>query len=153
MNIYEQFRFRNQYRKKLHGFDIENNNYVCIVGSDFEKGLLKDINPIENNFYSRARFKVIGMLKEKALLWQQTRFRVLIPIQLARSLFTANINYTMSVMVTKKELLDQAIDNATITMRNTQIKSCKDNNFGVVRSDDLINRILGITQYLGLASC
>jgi putative ABC transport system permease protein len=142
--------------RNFTGFDVENNNYVCIVGSDFEKGLLKDINPIGKTISIRgARFKVIGMLKEKGSTFGNKQdLRVLIPIQLARSLFTApNINYTMSVMVTKKELLDQAIDNATITMRNVRkLSPIKDNNFGVVRSDDLINRILGITQYLGLAS-
>ncbi len=142
--------------RNFTGFDIENNNYVCIVGSDFEKGLLKDINPIDKTISIRgARFKVIGLLKEKGSTFGNKQdLRVLIPIQLARSLFTApNINYTMSVMVTKKELLDQAIDNATITMRNVRkLSPVKDNNFGVVRSDDLINRILGITQYLGLAS-
>ncbi|MFT7165126.1 MAG: putative ABC transport system permease protein, partial [Flavobacterium sp.] len=137
-------------------FDIENNNYVCIVGSDFEKGLLKDINPIDKTISIRgARFKVIGILKEKGSTFGNKQdLRVLIPIQVARSLFTApNINYTMSVMVSKKELLDQAIDHATITMRNVRkLAPIKDNNFGVVRSDDLINRILGITKYLGLAS-
>ncbi len=142
--------------RNFTGFDIDNNNYVCVVGSDFEKGLLKDINPIGKTISIRgARFKVIGVLKEKGSTFGNKQdLRVLIPIQLARSLFTApNINYTMSVMVTKKELLDQAIDNATITMRNVRkLSPVKDNNFGVVRSDDLINRILGITKYLGLAS-
>ncbi|EIA08927.1 ABC transporter permease [Flavobacterium frigoris] len=142
--------------RNFTGFDIDNNNYVCIVGSDFEKGLLKDVNPIDKTISIRgARFKVIGVLKEKGSTFGNKQdLRVLIPIQLARSLFTApNINYTMSVMVTKKELLDQAIDHATITMRNVRkLKPVKDNNFGVVRSDDLINRILGITKYLGLAS-
>jgi len=142
--------------RNFTGFDIDNNNYVCVVGSDFEKGLLKDINPIGKTISIRgARFKVIGILKEKGSTFGNKQdLRVLIPIQLARSLFTApNINYTMSVMVTKKELLDQAIDNATITMRNVRkLSPVKDNNFGVVRSDDLINRILGITKYLGLAS-
>jgi putative ABC transport system permease protein len=59
----------------------------------------------------------------------------------------------MSIMVSKKELLDEAIDHAVITMRNVRkLSPVRDNNFGVVRSDDLINRILGITKYLGLAS-
>lgn len=142
--------------RNFTGFDIDNNNYVCVVGSDFEKGLLKDINPLDKTISIRgARFKVIGVLKEKGSTFGNKQdLRVLIPIQLARSLFTApNINYTMSVMVSKKELLDQAIDNATITMRNVRkLSPVKDNNFGVVRSDDLINRILGITKYLGLAS-
>jgi putative ABC transport system permease protein len=34
--------------------------------------------------------------------------------------------------------------------RVRKLSPVKDNNFGVVR-DDLINRILGITKYLGLA--
>ena len=142
--------------RNFNGFDISNNTYSCIVGSDFEKGLLKDINPIDKIISIRgARFKVIGMLKEKGSTFGNSQdLRVLIPIQVARSLFTApNINYTMSIMVSKKELLDQAIDNATSTMRRVRkLSPLKDNNFGVVRSDDLINRILGITKYLGLAS-
>ncbi|WP_269685310.1 ABC transporter permease [Flavobacterium lacustre] len=142
--------------RNFTNFDIDNNTYVCIVGSDFEKGLLKDINPIDKTISIRgAKFKVIGVLKEKGSTFGNSQdLRVLIPIQVARSLFTApNINYTMSVMVSKKELLDQAIDNATSTMRRVRkLSPIRDNNFGVVRSDDLINRILGITKYLGWAS-
>ena len=142
--------------RNFNGFDIDNNTYMCVVGSDFEKGLLKDVNPINKIISIRgAKFKVIGVLKEKGSTFGNSQdLRVLIPIQVARSLFTApNINYSLSIMVHKKELLDQAIDNATSTMRRVRkLSPVKDNNFGVVRSDDLINRILSITQYLGLAS-
>ncbi|WP_296685747.1 ABC transporter permease [Flavobacterium sp.] len=142
--------------RNFNGFDIDNNTYMCVVGSDFEKGLLKDVNPINKIISIRgAKFKVIGVLKEKGSTFGNSQdLRVLIPIQVARSLFTApNINYTVSVMVAKKEVLDQAIDNATSTMRRVRkLSPVKDNNFAVVRSDDLINRILGITKYLGLAS-
>jgi putative ABC transport system permease protein len=142
--------------RSFNQFDIDNNTYSCIVGSDFEKGLLKDVNPIDKVISIRgARFKVIGVLKEKGSTFGHSQdLRVLIPIQVARSLFTApNINYTMSVMVSKKELLDPAIDNATSTMRRVRkLNPVRDNNFGIGRSDDLINRILGITQYLGWAS-
>jgi putative ABC transport system permease protein len=52
-----------------------------------------------------------------------------------------------------KGIPKQALGNATSTMRRVRkLSPVKDNNFGVVRSDDLINRILGITKYLGLAS-
>jgi len=142
--------------RSFNQFDIDNNTYSCIVGSDFEKGLLKDINPIDKIISIRgARFKVIGVLKEKGSTFGNSQdLRVLIPIQVARSLFTApNINYTMSVMVSKKELLDEAVDNATSTMRRVRkLSPVRDNNFGIGRSDDLINRILGITKYLGWAS-
>jgi putative ABC transport system permease protein len=64
--------------------------------------LLKDVNPIDKIISIRG-FKVIGVLKEKGSTFGNSQdLRVLIPIQLARSLFTApNINYTVSVMVAK----------------------------------------------------
>jgi putative ABC transport system permease protein len=142
--------------RNFTSFDINNNTYTCIVGSDFEKGLLKDVNPIGKTISIRgAKFKIIGVLKEKGSTFGNSQdLRVMIPIQVARSLFTApNLNYSLSIMVAKKELLDQAIDNANSIMRRVRkLSPVKDNNFAIVRSDDLINRILGITKYLGLAS-
>jgi putative ABC transport system permease protein len=142
--------------RNFTNFDVSNNTYTCIVGSDFEKGLLKNVNPIGKTISIRgAKFKVIGVLKEKGSTFGNSQdLRVMIPIQVARSLFTKpNINYTMSVMVAKKELLDQANANAIGTMRRIRkLSPVKDNNFAVVRSDDLINKILGITKYLGLAA-
>jgi putative ABC transport system permease protein len=142
--------------RNFNNFDISNNNYVCVVGSDFEKGLLKDVNPINKTISIRgARFKVIGVLKEKGSTFGNSQdLRVLIPIQVARSLFTApNINYSLSVMVNNKEFLDQATDNAISTMRSIRkLSPIKDNNFGLNRSDDLINKFLSVTKYLGLAA-
>jgi putative ABC transport system permease protein len=137
-------------------FDITNNAPVCIVGSDFEKDLLKDVNPIDKVISIRgAKFRVIGVLKEKGSTFGNSQdLRVMIPIQVARSLFTQpSINYDISVMTDRKELLDKAVDNATITMRNVRkLNPVEDNDFGVSRSDDLINRILSITDYLGAAA-
>lgn len=137
-------------------FDIMNNAPVCIVGSDFEKDLLKDVNPIDKVISIRgAKFRVIGVLKEKGSTFGNSQdLRVLIPIQVARSLFTQpNINYNISVMVDHKEFLEQAVDNATITMRQVRkLSPVEKNDFGVSRSDDLINRILSITDYLSAAA-
>lgn len=142
--------------RNFTGFDITNNSYSCIVGSDFEKGLFKDISPIDKTISIRgAKFKIIGVLKEKGSTFGNSQdLRVLIPIQVARSLFTApDINYTISVMVEKKEMLDQATDEAYNMMRRVRkLSPIKDNNFGISRSDDLINRILSITQYLGVSA-
>ena len=146
----------NNLGRNFTNFDISNNAYVCVVGSDFEKGILKDVNPIGKTISIRgAKFKVIGVLKEKGSTFGNSQdLRVLIPIQVARSLFTApRINYTISVMTAKKELLNEAIDYANNTMRRVRkLNPVQDNNFAIVRSDDLINRILGITKYLGFAS-
>ena len=145
-----------QYGRGFNGFDVSNNNYVCVVGSDFMKGLFKDTNPIDKIISIRgAKFRVIGVLKSKGSTFGNSQdLRVLVPFQIARSLFTApNINYTVSVMVQKKELLTQAIDNATITMRKVRkLNPVEASNFGIVRSDDLINKILSITDYLDIAA-
>lgn len=142
--------------RNFTGFDISNNTYSCIIGSDFEKELFKDTNPIDKIISIRgAKFKVIGVLKEKGSTFGNSQdLRVLIPIQIARSLFNQpNIDYSISVMADKKEILDQAIDHATGTMRRIRkLSPVKESNFGISRSDDLINKILSITQYLGISA-
>lgn len=142
--------------RNFTGFDIDNNAYVCVVGSDFQKGLLKDVNPIDKVISVRgAKFKVIGVLKEKGSTFGNSQdLRVLIPIQVARSLFTApNINYTMSVMLTKEALLNEAVDNANNIMRRVRkLNPVQENNFGVSRSDDLINRISEMTDVLSTSA-
>ncbi|WP_333599933.1 ABC transporter permease [Flavobacterium sp.] len=139
--------------RNFNNFDIQNNTYSCIVGSDFAtKGLLKDVNPIGKIISVRgAKFKVIGVLKEKGSSFGNRQdLRMLIPIQVARSMFSApNINYTISTMIDKNELLDEAVDHAIITMRKVRkLNPVEDNNFGISRSDDLINKIAEITGVL-----
>lgn len=142
--------------RNFTGFDIDNNAYVCVVGSDFEKGLLKDVNPINKIISIRgAKFKVIGVLKEKGSTFGNSQdLRVLIPIQVARSLFTApNINYAMSIMVVKENLLNEAVDNAGNIMRRIRkLNPVQESNFGVSRSDDLINRISEMTGVLSASA-
>jgi putative ABC transport system permease protein len=56
-------------------------------------------------------------------------------------------------MVSKKDLLDEAIDNANSTMRRVRkLNPVQYNNFSIARSDDLINRFLSVTNYLGIAA-
>ena len=143
--------------RNFNGFDISNNTYSCIVGSDFaSKGLLKDVNPIDKTISIRgAKFKVIGVLKEKGSTFGNNQdLRVLIPIQVARSLFSApNINYTISTMVDKKELFEAAVDNATVTMRKIRkLNPVEESNFGISRSDDLVNRIAEMTGVLSASA-
>lgn len=142
--------------RELNFFDIQNNNHVCVLGSDFKDGLFKNINPIGKTISVRgAKFKVVGILESKGSTFGNNQdLRVLIPIQAARSLFsTPNINYSISVKVGSKELLEGAQDEAIITFRNIRgLNPVEENNFGIERSDDLINQIFSITGYLNLAA-
>lgn len=145
-----------QLGRNFTGFDIQNNNYVCLVGSDFLKGLLKDVNPIDKVISIRgAKFKVIGVLKEKGSTFGNAQdLRVFIPTQIARSIFTSpNINYDLKVMINKKELLDAAVDDAIITMRRVRkLNPVEENNFGVTRSDELLQMVMSQTAALGISA-
>jgi putative ABC transport system permease protein len=142
--------------RNFNVFDIQNNNNVCIVGSDFLKSLFINDNPIGKRISIRGvKFKVIGVLESKGSTFGNNQdLRVLIPIQVARGIFTApNINYTISIMVKNTEMLNAAQDEAVVTFRNIRgLNPIEKNDFGMERSDDLINRITSITGYLEIAA-
>jgi putative ABC transport system permease protein len=137
-------------------FDIQNNNKVCIIGSDFLKSLFVNDNPIGKTISIRGvKFKVVGVLESKGSSFGNNQdLKVLIPIQVARGIFTEpNINYTISIMVKETELLNAAQDEAIVTFRNIRgLSPIEKNDFGIERSDDLINRVASITGYLEVAA-
>ncbi len=142
--------------REFNYFDIQNNNKVAVLGADFAEGLFKNTNPINKTISIRGvKFQVIGILESKGSTFGNNQdLRVLIPIETARSVFTQpNINYNISVKVGDKELMEAAQSEAIITFRNIRgLNPVEENNFGIEKSDDLINRILSITGYLNIAA-
>ena len=140
--------------RNMNSFDVANNNYVCVLGSDFEKGLFANMNPIDKIISIRgAKFRVIGVLKEKGSTFGNSQdLRVLIPTQVARSLFSApNINYDLDVMVNNEALLNEAVDDAKMTMRRVRkLSPVEKDNFGIERSDDLRNTLLDQVAFLSI---
>jgi putative ABC transport system permease protein len=140
--------------RNMNSFDVANNNYVCVLGSDFEKGLFANLNPIDKVISIRgAKFKVIGVLKEKGSTFGNSQdLRVLIPTQVARSLFSApNINYDLDVMVNNEALLNEAVDDAKMTMRRVRkLSPVEKDNFGIERSDDLRRTLLEQVAFLSV---
>lgn len=137
-------------------FDIQNNNKVCLIGSDFEKNLFKNEDPINKTISIRGvKFKVIGLLESKGSTFGNNQdLKVLIPVQVARGIYTQpNINYNISIKVADKQKMEAAQDEAIITFRNIRgLNPVEANDFGIERSEDLINRIASITQYLEVAA-
>ncbi len=137
-------------------FDIRNNNKVCLIGSDFVKNLFQNENPINKTISIRGvKFKVVGLLESKGSSFGNNQdLKVLIPVQVARGIYTQpNINYNISVKVDDKQMMEAAQDEAIITFRNIRgLNPVEKNNFGIERSDDLINRIASITKYLEIAA-
>lgn len=142
--------------RNLNVFDIENNNKVCLIGSDFLKNLFENDDPINKTISIRGvKFKVVGVLESKGATFGNNQdLKVLIPIQMARSIFSqANTNYTISIKVDDKEMMQGAQDAAVVAFRNTRrLSPIEENNFGIERSDNLLNKIAKITGYLEWAA-
>ncbi|MEO6346573.1 MAG: ABC transporter permease [Aquaticitalea sp.] len=142
--------------RELNYFDVLNNTNVCVIGSDLVKAVLTDVNPINKTISVRgAKFKVVGVLKSKGSTFGNNQdLRVFIPMQKARSLFTQpNINYSLSIKTDNKDMLEGAQDEAILMFRNVRgLNPVEENNFGIERSDDLVNRIADISKYLYLAA-
>ncbi len=145
-----------QMGRDFNFFDVQNNNKVCLLGADFLKKLFEGQNPINKTISIRGvKFKVIGVLESKGSTFGNNQdLKVIIPIQVARGIFTQpNINYTISVMVDNKEMLQDAEDAALVAFRNIRgLSPVEENDFGIARSEDLINRIASITVYLEVAA-
>lgn len=142
--------------RNFNVFDIENNSKVCIIGNDFLKGLFKDEDPMNKTISIRGvRFTVIGVLEPKGSNFGNNQdLKVLIPLQVARGMYSLpNVNYNLSVRVPQQETMNIAQDEAVLTFRKIRgLTPVEANNFGILRSDDLINRIASITGYLEVAA-
>jgi putative ABC transport system permease protein len=149
LGVDENFAPNNGYElnsgRNFNSFDISNNNYVCIVGYNFKEGLFAGENPLDKTISVRgAKFKVIGLLKEKGATFGNNQdLRVMIPLQIARSIFSQpNLNYDIDVKIEKKMMMESAVENARLTMRNIRkLNPSQTENFGISRSDDLIQRL------------
>ncbi|GAB5399953.1 MAG: ABC transporter permease [Aureisphaera sp.] len=140
----------------LNYFDIENNSKVAVIGSDFLKNLFEFENPIGKTISIRgAKFKVIGVLESKGSSFGNNQdLKVIIPIQVARGIYTApNINYTISVRVDENSMLPFAQEEAVKVFRNVRkLQPIEKDNFGIQRSEDLINIIAEVSDVLRVSA-
>lgn len=123
---------------------------VAVIGSDVKDKLFKGENPIGKNIYIKGRqFKVIGLVKKRGMLLgnSQDEF-VAIPISSFMKIFGSRSEYFyMMVKPKNPELLNQAMDEATVVMRvRHKLKPKQDNDFGIFTSDAFINMYQNATR-------
>jgi putative ABC transport system permease protein len=137
-------------------FDIQNNAKVCLIGPDFLKNIFENENPLNKTISIRGvKFKIIGLLESKGATFGNNQdLKVLLPIQVARGIFTQpNINYTISIKVSDKAMMQGAQDEALVMFRNIRgLNPIQENDFGIIRSDDLLARASDIGGVLETAA-
>ena len=134
--------------------DINGNAHFAIIGTDLVKELFNNTDPLQKEIVVNGnRFKIIGVLKSKqATFGGSENNRILIPINLARSIFqNKNANYAINVAVTDKLKYDILVSKAVAVMRNIRkLKPAQANNFGLNRSDKLAAELKKVSQSLTL---
>ena len=121
--------------------DLFGGNATAAVGKEISAGPL--------------RLRVVGTLEERgsAMNGNQDR-RVLIPLQTAKRFYGSNrTNYDILIAIADPTAVDQAIAEATVTMRKVRrLKAGEENDFEVSNSSDLVSIIKENTVTLRAAA-
>lgn len=141
--------------RNLSQFDVQNNQTVCIIGSDLAKSLFPNSEAIDQIINVRGmRLTVIGVLEGKGgSFFGNKDFNLLLPLNLARGIYTnPDIDYEISTYIPDNNLLDESMDRAIFNMRNIRNRTPRDsNNFGVQKSDEFLRILKENTMVLSIA--
>ena len=132
--------------------------YKTIIGADIVKDLFdgkadKAINQVIGA--GNIKLKVIGVLKSKGSSMNQSEDRrILIPLNTGKRYYgSPNKNYNILVAVNDATLMDNAISQATMVLRNVRgLKAAEKNDFEISKSDNLIGIIKENTVKLRLGA-
>ena len=134
--------------------EINGGRKVIIVGQDVVGDLFKKHeDPIGKDITigNGGEFKIIGVLKSKGNSFGFGGDRMcIVPINVVRAFpDLENESYRISVLVNDPTQMDAAISEATGTFRVVRkVALGQDNNFGISKSDDLANTVIGLMSKL-----
>lgn len=136
--------------------ETEIGKHVVIIGKEIVDKIFENVNPIgELISIGNSKYRVIGVLKEKG---SSATFggdkTCLIPITTARQYFGyANQSFTISVFSQETSSLTATIGNAISEMRIVRgLKPIEDDNFEIIRSDNITQILLENIKYVTLAA-
>jgi putative ABC transport system permease protein len=129
---------------------------VIIIGKEVKNKVFPNTTAVGKIITGGNRkFKVIGVLKEKgSAMGFGGDKTVLIPITYARQFFSSTSqSYTISVMCNNVEELNPAIGAAIAKFRSVRkLKPIQEDNFIIVKSDNLANILIENIRYVTLAA-
>ena len=140
-------------------FSLDEINFgrnVIIIGKEVKNKVFPNTTAVGKTITGgNLKFKVIGVLKEKgSTMGFGGDKTVLIPITYARQFFSrSSQSYTISVMCNNVEELDPAIGAAIAKFRSVRkLKPIQEDNFTIVKSDNLANMLIENIRYVTLAA-
>lgn len=136
--------------------EVKQGKHVIIIGEDVKKNLFEK-SKAAGKIISLAgnKYKVIGVLKEKGASMSFGGDKTcLIPLTNARQYFSfPNQSFTISILSLNAEKLNATIGEAIAKMRIVRnLKPVEEDNFEIIRSDNLTQVMLENIKYVTIAS-
>lgn len=129
---------------------------VAIIGKEIKTKLFKKEDAIGKFILvGGARFKVIGVLKEKGASMGFGGDRiVIVPIESARSTFSRpNMSFVITVAVNDVAGIEQVVEDATVLFRKVRRLSVSDdNNFEILKADNIAKELINMLSYVTIAA-
>ena len=127
--------------RMMSQIEVERGRPVAIVGWDVADRLFGDVNPLDKQIrIAGIQFRIVGVSKKRGAMFgsSQDGFAV-IPLAAYQRLFGARQSLTLMVKPTSPEVLQQAMDDATVALRvSRRLKPSEPDNFGMFTSDTIL---------------
>jgi putative ABC transport system permease protein len=121
--------------------EVERGRPVAIVGWDIADRLFGQTNPLDKTIrIAGIQFDIVGVSKKKGAAFGQSQdaFAV-IPLGAYMRLFGARQSLTLLAKPSSPEVLDAAMDDATVALRVARhLKPAEPDNFGMLSSDTVL---------------
>ena len=135
--------------RSIRPTDVDNTNYVCLLGRDVISKLFPNIDPVGQTVRVDQRpFLVIGILEPEAAMFGDSRDnRVVIPITTFQAMYGKyNTSVNIMVMAKDKADYDRLIESAIGKMRVIRkVQPGQENDFEIFSNESLIGQINDIT--------
>jgi putative ABC transport system permease protein len=127
--------------RMMSQIEVERGRPVALIGWDVADRLFGDVNPLDKEVrISGIQFRVVGVSKKKGAVFgsSQDGFAV-IPLAAYMRLFGARQSLTLMVKPASPEVLQTAMDDATVALRVARrLKPSEPDNFGMFTSDTIL---------------
>ena len=131
-------------------------NHSIIIGAEIATKLFGKSNPLGKIITLNAnKYKIVGVLKGKgaSMGFGSDRNAFITLTHLRQKYYRPNINFTISFMVNRQELMDAAVDEGQGLFRVVRkLRLNEEDNFSITQSDTVSQLLIENLKYVTLAA-
>ena len=127
--------------RMMSAIEVERNRPVAIIGPELATAIFGPLTPIDKVIkVGGLPFRIVGVSKAQGSFFgnSQDNF-VIMPLGLQQKIFGSRQSLLITVKPTSPEVIQQAMDEATVALRvERRLRGTRINNFGIFTSDTIL---------------